>query len=168
MASVPMSEAWLREVGFRGFVGLHVLRETSCSEIPSAPGVYVVLGQSPGVPAFLDRGSGGFFKNRDPNVAVSELAEKWVNGAETVYVGKAGGPGLGSTLAKRVRQYLAFGAGKRAGHWGGRHIWQLPGAGELRLCWLPTTAEAPRQVEKRLIDLFETTHGAMPFANRRR
>lgn len=37
-----------------------------------------------------------------------------------VYIGKAG-----TTLRKRLNQYLKFGNRQNIGHWGGRYIWQI-------------------------------------------
>lgn len=73
---------------------------------------------------FLPIGTGGFFQGRNPNVEVNILEEKWVEGANVLYIGKAGGiAGNGrvynSTLHSRIKLYFKFGIGMPVGHWGG-------------------------------------------------
>lgn len=72
------------------------------------------------MPEFLSHGTGGFFKGKDPNVSITELETNWVENTCVVYIGKAG-----TTLQKRLNQYLKFGNGQNIGHWGGRYIWQI-------------------------------------------
>jgi hypothetical protein len=115
-------------------------------------------------PAFLPRSTGGWHKGNDPNVNRADLAAKWIRGTRIVYVGKAG-PSPDRTLKERIGEYLAFGTGKRIGHWGGRYLWHLPESEKLIVCWKTTPAENPREVEKRMIREFEGTFGAIPFAN---
>lgn len=57
-------------------------------------------------PFFLDKGSGGYFKGTDPNVAIKILQEKWVYNTPVLYIGKAGGEGKEATLRSRILQYL--------------------------------------------------------------
>ena len=90
------------------------------------------------MPEFLSRGTGGFFKGKDPNVSITELGTNWVKNTCVVYIGKAG-----TTLRKRLNQYLKFGNGQNIGHWGGRYIWQIKNSGNLLLCWKPTPDEDP-------------------------
>lgn len=71
------------------------------------------------------------------------------------------------TLRKRLKQYIDFGAGKRAGHRGGRYVWQLADARELTICWRPIEAGDPRDAEHALIQAFKHRYGARPFANLR-
>ena len=42
------------------------------------------------IPEFLSRGTGGFFKGKDPNVSITELETNWVENTCVVYIGKAG------------------------------------------------------------------------------
>lgn len=57
-------------------------------------------------PIFLEKGSSGYFKGTDPNVAIKILQEKWVYNTPVVYIGKAGGKKNKTTLRSRILQYL--------------------------------------------------------------
>ncbi|TGX82250.1 hypothetical protein E5358_08090 [Palleniella muris] len=117
-------------------------------------------------PGFLEVGTGGFFKEQDPNVAVEELQEKWVDGSHVMYIGKTGGKEGKATLKSRLKQYFGFGAGKAVGHRGGRYIWQLSDSRSLVVCWKILHDEEPRDVEARMIQDFKREHnGQRPFAN---
>ena len=118
----------------------------------------MVLRDSGERPDFLARGSGGYFKGKDPNVPLSELCANWVEGAKVLYIGKA------KSLRKRISQYLRFGDGKPVGHWGGRYIWQLTDAQKLIFCWMPVDGD-PDAVETEMICRFREHYGSRPFAN---
>lgn len=143
---------------FNGFVRVFNLRGEALKDIPDVPGVYMVLRDSVERPDFLVRGSGGYFKGKDPNVPLSELCANWVEGANVLYIGKA------KSLRKRISQYLRFGDGKPVGHWGGRYIWQLADARELIFCWMPVIGDADA-VETEMICRFREHYGSRPFAN---
>ena len=143
---------------FNGFVRVFNLRGEALKDIPDVPGVYMVLRDSVEKPDFLVRGSGGYFKGKDPNVPLSELCANWVEGANVLYIGKA------KSLRKRISQYLRFGDGKPVGHWGGRYIWQLADAQELIFCWMPVIGDADA-VETEMICRFREHYGSRPFAN---
>lgn len=143
---------------FNGFVRVFNLRGEALKDIPDVPGVYMVLRDSVERPYFLVRGSGGYFKGKDPNVPLSELCANWVEGANVLYIGKA------KSLRKRISQYLRFGDGKPVGHWGGRYIWQLADAQELIFCWMPVIGDADA-VETEMICRFREHYGSRPFAN---
>lgn len=143
---------------FNGFVRVFNLRGEALKDIPDVPGVYMVLRDSVERPDFLVRGSGGYFKGKDPNVPLSELCANWVEGANVLYIGKA------KSLRKRISQYLRFGDGKPVGHWGGRYIWQLADAQELIFCWMPVIGDADA-VETEMICRFREHYGSRPFAN---
>ena len=148
----------LKEAGFEGFCSVADLRK-DLSGIPVVQGVYIVVYQEDGMPEFLENGTGGFFKAKNPNVPVSELKSNWVGGTCVVYIGKA------TTLSKRISQYLKFGNGKSIGHWGGRLIWQIKDSKDLQICWKPVDAD-PREEEMRLIADFKRQYGGKrPFAN---
>ena len=138
--------------------------KSQMTEIPQLPGVYAVVTNSPKSPCFLEIGSGGHFKGVDPNVTVAELRANWVDGAEILYLGKAGGHGLKATLRSRLRQYEAFGRGIAIGHRGGRYIWQLVGSKDL-LVWWHATEVGAFILEGNLIAEFKRTYGVRPFAN---
>lgn len=137
----------------------------SIDVVPAEQGVYAVLYTKGTEPLFVTRGTGGFFKDEDPNVPISELKANWVKGADIVYIGKAGGEGSNATLRKRLSQYMKFGSGKKVGHRGGRYIWQLADADNLVVCWKVLSTE-PREYEHQMISDFKATHaGNRPFAN---
>jgi hypothetical protein len=118
----------LQGAGFTGFMSIRALRECNLECVPGRIGdigVYVVLAMHETVPPFVEKSTGGYFKGRDPNVAVNVLISNWVSGTPVVYIGKAGKKGSPATLRSRLRQYLHFGAGKAVGHWGGRMIWHI-------------------------------------------
>lgn len=159
-----MNSKELKQGGFIGFKMVKELRRNPY-EIPQSMGVYAVLYTDDIHPVFVERGVGGFFKGKDPNVSVSELETNWVENTDIVYIGKAGGMSSKATLQSRLIQYLKFGMGKNIGHWGGRYIWQLANADELVICWKPTDDE-PREVEAKMIAQFKAEHqGLRPFAN---
>ncbi|MGH3764078.1 MAG: hypothetical protein ACRDTX_02830 [Pseudonocardiaceae bacterium] len=112
-------------------------------------------------PAFVETSQAGWFKGKDPSVSVDKLRSAWVPGAEVVYLGKAG------DLRRRLNEYRRHGAGQRAGHWGGRYIWQLAGAALLLVAWQLTADLDPEDVESLLIAEFVTSYGQRPFADRR-
>ena len=163
-----MSSQFTRETlsarGFQGFVPIRELR-SSPEQIPAVRGVYVLLREGTHSPVFFEKGTGGFFKGKDPNVPVEVLQQNWVQGSPTVYIGKAGDPGRAATLRTRLWQYLRFGTGANVGHWGGRYIWQLEDAEDLLICWLPLPEDTPSELESTLIDAFRQEHGVRPFAN---
>ena len=166
-----MSSQFTRETlsarGFQGFVSIRELR-SSPELIPAVRGVYVLLRDGAHSPVFLETGTGGFFKGKDPNVPVEVLQQNWVEGSPSVYIGKAGDPGKTATLRTRLWQYLRFGAGANVGHWGGRYIWQLEDAEDLLVCWLPLPEDTPSELESTMVSVFRQEHGVRPFANLRK
>lgn len=109
----------LKASGFEGFIPVAQL-QTDSTAIPRTAGVYMVVYTGENIPEFLPCGTGGFFKGKDPNVSITELETNWVKNTCVVYIGKAG-----TTLRKRLNQYLKFGNRQNIGHWGGRYIWQI-------------------------------------------
>ena len=153
----------LREHGFEGFLTVAELADRY-REIPDKQGVYLVVTPDGFKPEYVARGTGGYFKGRDPNVPISALSGSWVTDTQVINIGKAGGAASSSTLRKRLRQYIRFGQGQAVGHWGGRYIWQLRGSNSLLICWKVTEME-PREVERDLIAAFREKFGVRPFAN---
>ncbi len=158
-------EAW----GFVGFVPVAHLRQSRCDEIPIAQGVYVVL-HAPtdsNAVAFLETGTGHWFKGKNPNVAVDTLRANWTTGSQVVYIGKASaGRQAKRGLRKRVHELIRFGNTERVGHWGGRYLWQIDDADGLLICW-KITADDPASIESGMITDFVKRHGGRPFANLR-
>jgi hypothetical protein len=94
---------------------------------------------------------------------VSVLREKWVDGTEILYIGKAG-----TSLRRRLRTYMKFGMGFPSPHKGGSYIWQLADSRELLVCWkvLPVGTDS-ESIEKNMICDFVKKHGKFPLANLR-
>ena len=153
----------IKQAGFEGFKTKGELFLDS-SSIPKVKGVYIVLFQR-AKPSFLEVGTGGFFKGKNPNISLEALKANWVDNANVVYIGKAGSNNGNATLHSRLNQYLKFGQGKNIGHWGGRLIWQLKKSSDLIVCWKKLFVEEPREVEQELIKSFIKQFGKRPFAN---
>ena len=79
----------LKAAGFEGFIPVAQL-QTDSTAIPRTAGVYMVVYTGENIPEFLSRGTGGFFKGKDPNVSITELETNWVENTCVVYIGKAG------------------------------------------------------------------------------
>jgi hypothetical protein len=152
----------LAESGFEGFVSINDLWIDK-SSIPKKMGVYFVLNLDNNV-EFINPGVGGFFKDKDPNVDIPLLKEKYVESL-VVYIGKAGGSSSKATLFSRLGQYLDFGLTKNVGHYGGRYIWQIKNHRNLVICWKILSDEEPIVVEKELLSFFKQEFGKLPFAN---
>lgn len=160
----------LIDAGFEGFVAVSRLM-ADMSVVPNVPGVYALLRESSDAPMFLEKGTGGFHKDKDPNVGIAELESSWVEDSSIMYfgkTGKTGGAGKNATLRKRLGDYMKFGQGRSVGHKGGRYVWQLADAKDLLVCWktLDVAVAEPREVERQLISDFKAEHGGRrPFAN---
>ena len=150
--------AGIKGAGFSGFKSVAEMKGGGYLGLPDSSGVYMLLRRSTEPPCFLQVGTGGHFKGKNPNVSVDVLQANWVDGASVVYIGKA------TSLKKRLGQYMRFGRGANVGHWGGRYVWQLADADDLLVCWKRTT-EGPRDVEARYIQDFVMQYGQRPFAN---
>lgn len=129
-------------------------------EVPATPGVYFVLANKDFPPDFLKEGTGGRFKGKNPNVDIERLRDKWVIGAEVLYIGQS------RNLRQRIKQYISFGFGKPVSHMGGRYIWQLRDAmAGLGVCWEEDGNSRAREREE--VAKFEDRYGRLPFANLR-
>ena len=62
----------LKEDGFCGFKTVAELRK-NINIVPELTGVYVLLRPNDDEPVFLEKGTGGFFKKKNPNVAFPKL-----------------------------------------------------------------------------------------------
>ena len=168
MTTVVGSVKGLRARGFDGFLPVRELWKGKLADIPRSPGVYVVLRSSMS-PLKVRKNNPAFrFKGRDPTLPVSLLKARRPKRAIVLYIGKAGKRDGKATLFGRLGNYLRSGQGRSSAHWGGRAIWQLVGAGSLRVAWLKTAAAKSRSVERQLLGEFEREFGSLPFANRAR
>ena len=148
----------VEDSGFTGFISIEKLQNET-SMVPSCSGVYMVVRSTKTAPRFLSEGTGGYFKEKNPNVSIEELQANWVDDTCVLYIGKA------TSLRKRLKQYIDFGKGRSVGHRGGRYIWQLEDADQLLLCWKETPNEDPKSVESAWISSFKLFYGVRPFAN---
>lgn len=147
----PLPDGWTRDAlaaaGFQGFVPLLSLRREA---LPSGRGIYAVLRADPTASPSFSR------ETRLRAYSVGELEERWVDGAEVVYIGKAE-----SGLCDRLGGFKPI----RTNHSGGRSIWQLAEAETLLACWIETPREHSEDVEGDHIDAFARASGRRPFAN---
>jgi len=154
----------IKKSGFTGFLTIGELMESK-RVIPKEKGVYLILYLSEITPTFVEKGTGGYFKGKNPNVPIDVLEEKWVEETKVVYIGKGGQNGKKSTLKSRLSQYLQFGQGKNVGHWGGRYVYQIKNYKDLVVCWKDTKYKEPPVVESELISEFISIYGKLPFGN---
>lgn len=154
----------IKKAGFTGFKKMSELFIDS-SSIPKIKGVYLVLNPNFKKVEYLQIGTGGHFKGKNPNVTLEELKSNWVDNSLVVYIGKAGGETNNATLHSRLKQYFSFGQGKNIGHWGGRLIWQIENSADLIVCWKPLPNDDPRTFENQLIREFVSEFSKRPFAN---
>jgi hypothetical protein len=151
--------------GFGEPVTFVALRAAHHKIIPRVAGVYAVIYPFESEPVFQPRGTGGWFKKRNPNLDVQELEERWVPDSRVLYFGRAGAPGESGQLHDRITRLSRFGRGVKVGHWGGRLLWQIDHSAELLVRWRRTPDDIPRRVEHRLMREFVSHYCKMPFAN---
>lgn len=152
----------LKSMGFKGFYPIKEIIQ-NYTLLPKEKGVYILLHTEK--THFLEVGTGGFFKGKDPHVSIEVLEQNWIADAPIIYIGKAGSETGNATLQSRLKQYFKFGQGKAVGHWGGRYIWQLKNPYDITVCWLETPDDDPRIVEAGMINQFVEKYGRRPFAN---
>ncbi|MEV7136101.1 hypothetical protein AB0N24_24895 [Arthrobacter sp. NPDC093128] len=153
----------LREDGFAGF---RPFAELEINRIPQAPGIFAVLQPDGFQVQFLAKSTAGVFKKKDPSLTQTALAAEWVDGADVLYVGKAGPGSKGNRgLRRQVQEFLDFGNGKPPGHWDGRLIWQLANAKSLLIAWKELPAGGLNQAEAKYHADFRSEFGRLPFAN---
>ncbi|RYG23123.1 MAG: hypothetical protein EOO01_44555 [Chitinophagaceae bacterium] len=154
----------IEEAGFTGFQTIERLWRDH-SILPDKPGVYVILHPENASVSYMTQGVGGFFKRRNPNIAVEQLQSRWIDDCAVLYIGQAGGNGSTSTIKKRIKQYLDFGKSLPVGHYGGRYIWQLSHHPQLIVACKEIKGADARLEEKLLLTEFVNYYGRLPFAN---
>ncbi|MEH7380279.1 hypothetical protein V7138_07340 [Bacillus sp. JJ1533] len=154
----------IKEYGFEGYLSVSQLINDH-SIIPHNRGVYMVLYTPDCCPEFVTKGSGGFFKGKDPNVPIEELRDNWVSDTKVIYIGKAGGGKSTATLNSRIKQFVKFGTGKNVAHSGGRHVWQIENNHDLIICWKELPVDEPNDVKRNLIRGFKKKYKKRPYGN---
>ncbi|MFX0101578.1 MAG: hypothetical protein ACFFCS_18525 [Candidatus Hodarchaeota archaeon] len=134
-----------------------------------AGGIYLIVRDSTGPPRFVKDLSTVKFKKKEIERVLSNdkyLEEKWVDGTDVLYIGKADGTKK-SSLYQRIKNYVRFGLGKGKNHAGGRNIWYLEDQENLLVTWKVLDDQIPEDAEKDLISCFKEIYKKFPFANRR-
>ncbi|MFK0042416.1 hypothetical protein ACIQTW_21480 [Paenarthrobacter sp. NPDC090517] len=152
-----MTPQWLRDNGFHGFIRFDAIR---VEKVPTEHGVYAVIREGFDEPQFVTPGTG----RKGSHYPLGMLQDAWIPEAAVLYFGKAQ---CKQGVFERLNKYRRFGDGKSSGHSGGRAIWQLEDAQDLKVCWLVTQDRDPQIEESRLIEAFKELYGGRrPFANR--
>ena len=160
---MPINKHSLREDGFTGFRTLAALE---INRIPQRTGIFAVLQPAGYQPRFLPKSTAGIFKKKDPSLSEAAVTTEWIEGADVVYLGKAGAGSKGNRgLRRQIQEFIDFGQGKPPGHWDGRLIWQLADSGSLLIAWKELPAEAVNGAEAGYHARFREDHGRLPFAN---
>ena len=154
--------------GFGGFITIRELQRGTLarSEELNKRGVYAVVCLPTYTPSFI----GPDIAHRSHNVinpwSLEKLKNKWGFGVEVLYFGKAGTDIEKRTLRKRLGEFIRHSQGKTKNHSGGEILWQLRGYKNFEIGYQPT--DDPEQEENRLLCLFLSKTGKLPFANRKR
>jgi len=148
-----------------GIASIKELRDSDLVDVPRTPGVYLVL-RPRGRLHLLPKNPAGRHKDRDPTLPVGELRARLADRALILYIGKASGSSRRSTLRARLKALFRQGEGHRAGHWGGRALWQLGNSRALRVCWRTTSERGARRLERIQLSMHRRAYGQYPFANR--
>lgn len=171
---MPINKQSLKQDGFTGF---RPLTDLDINRIPQKPGIFAILlppvpGHGPGPelsstqPQFLAKSTAGVFKKKDPSLKTEALDAEWVDGADVLYLGKAGPGSKGNRgLRRQIQEFVDFGKGKPPGHWDGRLIWQLAGANRLIVAWKELPVEQLAAAEAAHHAAFVTDYGRLPYAN---
>ena len=160
---MPINRQTLKADGFTGF---RPLGDLDINRIPQKPGIFAVLSLEGNTPQFLAKSTAGIFKKKDPTLKADAVAAEWVDGADVLYVGKAGPGSKGNRgLRRQIQEFVDFGKGKPPGHWDGRLIWQLATAGSLIIAWKELPVEQLNAAEAGCHAAFVEEYGRLPFAN---
>jgi hypothetical protein len=154
----------IRNSGFSGFKKISEIKLDS-SLVPNIKGVYLVLRPLDSEVEFVKKGTGGFFKDMDPNVDLIELKKKWLEEANIIYIDNAGDTDGSDTLNSKINQYLNFGKGDKVGHWDGRYVWQIKNIKDYIICWKELPNDWTKSVKINLLELFRQKYNNLPFAN---
>jgi len=160
---LPITRQTLKADGFTGF---RTIASLETNRIPQKPGIFAVLKPESFQKQFLAKSTAGVFKKKDPSLKAEALADEWVDDADVLYVGKAGQGSKGNRgLRRQIQEFVDFGNGKPPGHWDGRLIWQLAGAGSLIIAWKELPVDQLTDAEAKYHADFREEFGRLPFAN---
>jgi hypothetical protein len=165
---MPITKQSLKQDGFNGF---RPIAELDINRIPQKPGIFAVLrpegrGLQGLRPQFLAKSTAGVFKKKDPTLKVNVLGAEWVDGADVLYIGKAGPGSKGNRgLRRQIQEFVDFGKGKPPGQWDGRLIWQLAAADKLVIAWKELPVEQLASTEAGYHGAFIAEYGRLPYAN---
>ena len=155
----------LKKRGFVGFFSVKDLRDAGgVAPAPLCKGIYLVIWDRKDRPEFLPEGTGGWYDGKDPNVSIDKLENDWVEDTLIIYVG-ANGKGKNGTLKDRIELLLCFGDGEDVRHYGGRLMWQIKDAEDLKICWKVVADDKQEEEGKQVRAEFKQAHGKLPFAN---
>lgn len=162
MSKRDFTRAALTREGYEGWVVFpSVLVPVVRATLPKPSGTYIVLRPSGTPPEFLAVSPAGWHKRKNPTATPDALAANWVEGAQVVYIGKA------KSIEDRVCSMARQGAGRNAGHHGGRLVWQLCDSAKLLIAWrrLRPGFTTHGDDEDNMILRFRQAYGKPPFAN---
>lgn len=166
---MPINRQSLKRDGFTGF---RPIADLDINRIPQKPGIFAVLRPEDNTPngtpspQFLAKSTAGIFKKKDPTLKPEALDAEWVDGADVLYVGKAGPGSKGNRgLRRQIQEFVDFGRGKPPGHWDGRLIWQLAAAHRLVIAWKELPVEQLAAAEAGYHAAFVEEYGRLPYAN---
>ncbi|BCW73270.1 hypothetical protein [Arthrobacter sp. NicSoilB8] len=160
---MPINAQSLKQDGFTGF---RPLGDLDINRIPQKPGIFAVLRPEAFGPQFLAKSTAGIFKKKNPTLKPEALDAEWVDGADVLFLGKAGPGSKGNRgLRRQIQEFVDFGKGKPPGHWDGRLIWQLAGAGSLIVAWKELPVEQLSAAEAGYHAAFVEQYGRLPYAN---
>lgn len=137
---------------------LKTLYETSCSDIPSVPGIYFIWLPDGMEIQFTDQVA----NHHAPLYPIDILCDKYMSSKEKrlLYIGKASGK---KGLCQRIRQYVKYGWNEAVNHKGGRAIWQIVNAEQLFLSY--EICEDAVNREHELLCKFQEQNHVLPLAN---
>lgn len=167
------SRNWLIAKGFRPVRTVAALQAEGVPDSPESGscGVYALVRPECSPPEFIAPEEAKEVGNVIRPWSVSRLREKWVDGAQLLYIGVAGRKNP-RALRLRLRNLVRHSLGKTSSngpHKGGEILWQVKGWPEFEVVVLPTDdPPVPRESEVALIDEFRQALEVLPFANRQR
>jgi hypothetical protein len=165
---MPTNRQSLKQDGFTGF---RPIAELDINRIPQKCGIFAVLlpggpARSGSRPRFLAKSTAGIFKKKDPTLPADTLDAEWVDGADVLYLGKAGPGSKGNRgLRRQIQEFVDFGRGRPPGHWDGRLVWQLAAADTLVIAWKELPVQDLAAAEAHYHAAFAEGFGRLPFAN---